>query len=251
MKRKGFAVGESNQGVDSFTRDAESICLSYIDDLHLDEFSLSDRFDTGNRFPVSQEFMVRAVIAERKGEAPPHPAKQYFADALHESIRRMVVMIAAKYAINCPDKQQDLAQDCFLRIWRKLDKFDADRGKFTTWVWWLCSNLMNRRYRQSQRLKERECLHSSESMDYKAVVEAKHYQSVLAGEISEAVRELCCRYPRWRKFLYALLGDPDKGIASERICVSRAAAAVGVNKTSAMQFYRQDVQPFMCERFAR
>lgn len=231
-----------------FQTEADAVWAVLVDDTHLREFSLSDRIAEMTRFPVTQEFMVSVIVAERKGELPPHPAKQYFADALHQSIERMIGKIASKYAISCVESHDDLAQDCFSRIWKKLHKFDANRAKFSTWSWKLCVNLLNRKYRRSQRRKKMESIQPFEEVERKGS-ENKHYDSVLSLEFSNAVRQLRSKYPKWTSFIYALLGDPDKGIIPSGICVARAATTAGVGKNAAMSFYHKRVVPFLRVKF--
>lgn len=235
-----------------FQTEADAVWAVLVDDTHLREFSLSDRIVRvveRTRFPVTQEFMVAAIVAERRGESPPHPAKQYFADALHQSIERMIGMIASKYTISCVESHDDLAQDCFSRIWRKLDKFDAGRAKFSTWSWKLCANLLNRKYRRSQKRKKRESIEPFEEVERKGF-EDKHYDSILSREFSNVVRQLRNKYPKWESFICALLGDPDRGIIPRGICVARAATTAGVGKGTAMYFYHKRVVPFLRKRFA-
>jgi RNA polymerase sigma factor (sigma-70 family) len=230
---------------------ANSVWGEYVDDLRLGEFSLNDNFEVRTRFPVTQEFMVKSIVAARNGESTPHPALRHFERALHESTDRMVLMIASKYAVNSSDQKDDLAQDCFSRIWAKLDKYDEGRAKFTTWAWHLCSNLLKRKYRNQQKLKSRESVEPFDEIERKAVaVEDCQHKSILSAEFAGAVRELGIRYPKWRDFVYELLGNPDCGIVADKIRLSRAASITGVEKEKAKYFFKRIVQPFLSARFS-
>ena len=37
---------------------------------------------------------------------------------------------------------EDFCQEAFLRIWRKLDMFDPDRGSFSAWLYRAAANLV-------------------------------------------------------------------------------------------------------------
>lgn len=200
------------------------------------------------RFPVTQEFMVQAIVAERNGGECTHPAKDHFSAALHESIDKMVGMLASKYSITCIDQEHDLRQECWKRIWSKLDTFDANKAKFTTWAWRVCSSVLSREYRRSQKHKERLTHQPDENIE-RNPSEDTHYDTILAMEFSDAVRELSQKYPKWREFLYALLGNPDTGFVPGKLCVAHAATASGMGRGGSMKFYHEKVQPFLTERF--
>ena len=240
MERKGTVC--------SFTEEANEILETWLDDIRLQEFSLGDCPEAGTRFPVTQEFMVSAIVAERNGEAPPHPARQYFADALCKSIERMVGMLASRYSTTCIEHQEDLAQECFQRIWKKLHTYDSKRAKFSTWAWRLCSNVLNREYRRSQKLTSHLVSHPDEDMERKPAEET-HYGAILSCEFADAVRELGEKYPEWKTFVYALLGNPEDKTIPGGVCVAHAALVSEVGRGTAMNFYHQKVQPFMQKRF--
>ena len=159
-------------------------------------------------------------------------------------------MLAARYSITCVDPEEDLSQECFLRIWMKLHKFDPKKAKFTTWAWTVCTRVLNREYRRSQKLKDHISVQPDESMERKAVtVDGGHAESMLTLEFSQAVKELGDKYPKWREFVYELLGKPGVGTITGEVCVAHAALAVGLGRGPAMDFYHRRVQPFFRKKF--
>lgn len=251
MKNGMGALGTSPGNVGMFDDLAASIWQSYVDGKVPSPIPPEPPQDLEpSRRPVTQEFMVQALVAERNGEGCNHPAKEYFKAALYESIHRMVGMLASKYSITCIDQENDLAQECWIRIWDKLDNFDASRGKFTTWAWGVCRSVLNRQYRRSQKLKDHISHQPDENIERNSSKDV-HYDSMLELDYAEAVRALGKKYPKWKSFIYALLGNPDTGFVPGTVCVTHAARDVGVGRGGAMKFYHQKVQPFMQERFGR
>lgn len=39
---------------------------------------------------------------------------------------------------------EDMRQECVLNIWKNKDKFDPDRGKFSTFAFWICKSTITR-----------------------------------------------------------------------------------------------------------
>lgn len=51
---------------------------------------------------------------------------------------------------NSQDDAQDLTQDVFIRVYRTLGSYDADKGAFTTWIMTLTRNLLVDHFRRSK-----------------------------------------------------------------------------------------------------
>lgn len=51
---------------------------------------------------------------------------------------------------NSQDDAQDLTQDVFIRVYRTLVSYDADKGAFTTWIMTLTRNLLVDHFRRSK-----------------------------------------------------------------------------------------------------
>ena len=231
----------------TFQDESDAIWQTYLDDKRLRQFTLNEHPER-QRTPITQEFMVQAIIEERKGESPPHPAREHFEEALYSSIERMVGMLSSKYSVTCIDQEYDLSQECFLRIWKKLDKFDAEKAKFTTWAWRVCTSVLNRQYRKSQKLREHITHQADEDIERKSSG-CEHDSEMLAIEYSQAIRDLGEKYPKWKDFIYALMGNPDTECFPGDIVVAHAAAKAGIGRGGAMKFYHGKIQPFMEKRF--
>lgn len=62
-----------------------------------------------------------------------------FAELLHEH-RRIVFKVAAVYARGAEDRR-DLEQEISTQLWRSFGRYDASRGKFSTWMYRIALNV--------------------------------------------------------------------------------------------------------------
>jgi RNA polymerase sigma-70 factor (ECF subfamily) len=67
-------------------------------------------------------------LAKRIQEAEPNA----FAE-LYDNYSAMLFGIITRIVENQEDAE-NLLQDCFIKIWRSIDSFDAEKGKFATWL---------------------------------------------------------------------------------------------------------------------
>jgi len=54
------------------------------------------------------------------------------------------------------DVAQDLLQETFLKIWKKIDQYDSKRGKFYTWAYRIAKNTALNEIRKSKKLIQTE-----------------------------------------------------------------------------------------------
>lgn len=210
--------------------------------------SINMRPATGSglvRIPITQEFMVQAIVADRKGEKS-HPAVGHFTEALHESIEVMVQMLAQKYTTTCSEAQEDLAQECMIRVWDKLDLFDPAKGKFTTWVWRVCTSVLSKKYHRAIR-RQKAFVAEPEEVLNNMPSNHNHDQIILRNEIADAVRELLDRYPEKRRIILEMFGNPDVSgyIPPPGICIAKCAENIKMPTTEVTYFYRRKVIPFL------
>ena len=208
------------------------------------------------RIPVTQEFMVESILAERRGDGPAHPASKFFPDVLFESIQDMVGMLASRYiAISGTDKE-DLCQMCMKRIWERLEIFDSSRAKFSTWTWRVCMGVIFKECRKTQR-RRTVIVGSEKSVEINAT-ESPHEAHLMRSEIRKAVLELIDKYPEKENIIVELFGNPRDHdyVPYSDICFAKSARAAGVSPRDVSLFYKKKAQPFlqrklqggMCER---
>jgi RNA polymerase sigma factor (sigma-70 family) len=195
------------------------------------------------RVPVTQEFLAVSIARESNGEKVSHPAKKFFVDALFDSIHDMVYKLAAKYKVTCHEEVDDLAQDCFCRIVEGISSFNPETAKFTTWSWWVCKSVLNRKYRKNTRriqLSQR----PYEGFD---AADVSHNNTVFSIDFVEALRDLRVAYPNKVGLIHEIFGDPDKsgfvpGVAAG---MTVAAEKAGMKYASAYYFYSKVAKPFL------
>lgn len=218
---------------------------------------------------MTQEQIAVAVARDMSGRNRLTATKRYhLQNTFYMSIRNMVFDLSNKYADTCPDKADDLAQDCMLRIMSNLWKFDPKKSKFSTWSWHVCRNLLTRRYHVGKRMKgvivDRLRI-SNESHDGRldpyenlperpiAGVQYHECPGVLALEIEDAIRKLARKHPKNKHLVFEMLGNPDSDdfIMHTSISVTDAAKTAGVEYGKAYLFYSRVVRPFFRKHFAR
>jgi len=103
---------------------------------------------------------------------------------LLEHYQPYVYSIAYRFMNNKTDAE-DLVQDCFVKVWKNLHRFD-ERFKFTTWLYKIITNLCFDRFKQKKREK---------TTTYEDVYEYKNFESfdptdVESNCINNEMREL-------------------------------------------------------------
>lgn len=92
-----------------------------------------------------------------------------FEALLHEH-RRIVFKVAAIYALSVEDRD-DLAQEICTQLWRSFAKFDAARGKFSTWMYRIALNVAISQIRHNVSLRT----HAHEPLQ-------SHHLETIAGD---------------------------------------------------------------------
>ena len=200
------------------------------------------------RVPVTQQYIATCMAAEKNGVVINHPAKELFPNVLCESIVKMVTMICGKYSVTCKADVNDLVQDCFLRITKRIGTFQHQKSMFPTWCWKVCSSTMNSRYRSHLR-------HASRFVDGEHIenFSGRASSAILAKDITATIREIGEKYPDKKNILFGMFGDPDKEefCLPTKVKISQVARAVDVEYADAYSFYRNVVQETFKQRFAR
>jgi DNA-directed RNA polymerase specialized sigma24 family protein len=75
----------------------------------------------------------------------------FFAELLYDRIIGIVRTLSHRYKDNSINQVDDLIHDCMVRIWSKRSDFDPTRGRVSTWVWYVCTSVLNSDFRASKR----------------------------------------------------------------------------------------------------
>jgi RNA polymerase sigma-70 factor (ECF subfamily) len=107
-------------------------------------------------------------------------AEAQFAELL-ERHRGIVFKVAATYCRNRADRE-DVAQEIVTQLWRAFPKFDATRGKFSTWMYRIALNVAIS-FVRSNSMRERHTVALDETHDFED-------SSPVSAEEDERVRLL-------------------------------------------------------------
>lgn len=208
------------------------------------------------RIPVTQEYLGDALAANARGELVQHPALKHFPNALFDAINKLVHKISHKYKASTNEKEDELFQVCFYHLWKRIGKFDSSRGKFTTFVHWVCSNKMKTHYGAIKKDKEHyvEVHEDSENQVGSELVcqfnKQEHVSDFMLNEdMANAVRELIQKYPAKQELTISILGKPDdieKRRFRDDIKLSRVK---GYGRKEKERFFNQTIVPFFRAKF--
>lgn len=102
-------------------------------------------------------------------------------------------------------KRQDIAenvlQDTFLKVWNRIDTFDASKGKFLTWIFNIARNtaidtLRSKSYQQETKLSTLEVSQLDNQTKYSATLKVDHL------DIREIVGRLDVKYRKIIELVY-------------------------------------------------
>jgi RNA polymerase sigma factor (sigma-70 family) len=206
---------------------------------------------------LTQDEIAVAVALDMSGKKCLSPIDRLqYNTALYESIRNLLLLRANKYLPTCPlDTVDDLAQECMYKILKKLHGFKPEKGKFSTWAWYVCSSTLNRRYRTGQRTG-RHIILGQDDGDHRPQAAASRSSTecpgIMAAEIMDAVRELAGKYPQHRPLIFEMFGNPDSDdfVMRSHISVSESAKAVGMDYSRARTLYSRVIRPFLKKQLA-
>jgi DNA-directed RNA polymerase specialized sigma24 family protein len=213
---------------------------------------------------MTQEQMAVAIAQDMSGKHRLSPIdKHNISSALYASIKNMVYQLSNQFSATCKDSAEDLAGDCMLRIVTQLWRYTPSRGKFTTWSWYVCRGVLDKKYEETKRFKgvivdeghltTEEGDSMFENMPDRPIEGVQHNecQGVMAKEIHAAVRDLAKDHPNEKKLLFEMFGDPDDAGCAlpAEVNIINAAKAAGIEYGRARVFYSTVVRPFFKNKF--
>jgi DNA-directed RNA polymerase specialized sigma24 family protein len=200
------------------------------------------------RYPVSKEYMATFVGL---GKTPSNQMEGYFLEELHASVSAMVHGLVFKYVSTCQwGESTDMVQDCWVRILEKLHLYKRDRAQFTTWIYHVCSSVLNRYYRKGRKYRER-YVEMDETIRDSQVSQVEVSSMEKGSDVRMAIRELLEENQDHRGIILALFGSPDADRLAVDVDCGRAALACGLEKSQVVDFYEDVVRPFFVQRFRK
>ena len=250
-------------------RSPDQVVSSYL--VNADRVSIKDQIEqVASSYLVKDEVPVNITLTQEamavaladdmfRGKPLPPARKQELGNMLHESIRKWVYQNANRYAKTCPDSVDDLVQDCFLKMMRKLYLFDPNKSRFTTWVWHVCRSVLSKKYRQG--LKGRDVILSGVHLlneDGTSRLEnlpsqpdegsqIRECPGLMACEITDAIRDLENQFPIHQSLIRAIFGDTQATnfAMAGNISIADAARSIGMEYSQAHSCYLRVIRPFM------
>ena len=196
--------------------------------------------------PVSKEMM-----AEHLGQERPciTVAQTYYADGLYKSVSNLVFKLAVKYHPTCPRSEVgDMAQDCWVRIVKKLHLYRMNRSCFTTWVYKVCSSVLNKSYKRSKKRASR-YVEMPDGLD-----ENRTQEEAALGDFRNTIdlkgiiRKLKVLYPERKSMIDAIFVSRD-GLYNSDVVYRSAAVSCGSTAAKVSRFFKEKVRPFFIDQF--
>jgi len=209
------------------------------------------------RTPVTQEFLADCIAAQFRGETVVHPAIACFRNALYDDMNRLVHKLSHKFKTTISDSEEEISQNCFLHLFKRIKYYRSSRAKFSTFSTWICSNYLKGYYLKDKRHNERfTCSFSEfgENQEGSGLMCAYNVNThvsdpMLRTEIASTVRELLVRYPEKKPITIGIFGNPseiEKGRFNEAI---RLSVISGFSKKEKDKFFSTCVVPLFKSRF--
>lgn len=175
--------------------------------------------------------------------------KVYLREQLAKKVSRVVGKVVDKYVVLYPALTHahdfdDLVNECFLVVFKKLDKYHPERCRFTTWVWRVCLNRLNTICRYNLR-KCRSC--NTEMVPIDSCRGLTNFDiDYSMQEVRGVLCDIMSDNPSKGKFLEAMFGKftaPD-WVADDVTDVKQAAKESGITSREAKDFYVRVVKSY-------
>lgn len=194
--------------------------------------------------PVTQD-----QIAYHLGQQLPLtlPAHQHYPDILYESVCNLVYKLAHTYQCSFPRSDiDDLAQDCWYRIVRKLHLYNPQYS-FTTWCNHVCRSVLNKKYRKQSAKNSK--LSRTSFDEVKQMIGKKDSKSAShAHDFWDAVERMKCKHPNRAHIIDAIFMD-STGAPNHDIVYRRAAEQCGESSSCVSYVFRTVIRPFFQQEY--
>ena len=232
-------VGENTMSSEAFRDDVES---SVVESSAI------------QRVTVTKQYLIRQIVS---GEAT-----DLERTAFHDGICKLIYKMAGPYARQSRDDFDDLVNECWLRIFTYLPRYDSEKAKLTTWVWYLCRSVLNRNAelskRHSQRMKHPLDLCSgvieedSRYDEFSGIACVQPLDDAKSLSIREACRDavvcLWFNHVKQQDILIVLFGNPHvegKFCLPDEICCRTIADRTGRDVRAVQLFINRKVKPYL------
>jgi RNA polymerase sigma factor (sigma-70 family) len=203
------------------------------------------RSEIVQRYPATQEGL--AMQLGQNGSNMTVAMRNMCLEALYEGVCNLVYKEAVRFAPSCPHLDvEDMVQDCWHRIIKKLHLYKADREKFTTWVVKVAYSVLSKIYRRGKRYSDR--YSEMEEGNHDRCGEDKATERVWKRDFQEAIQLLKKEYPEKAHITQALFYDND-GDLRPKIVFKLTADECNISAQKVSDFYHQFVKSFFYKIF--
>jgi len=199
------------------------------------------------RVPVSDAELVTMLM---NGEKNRFGGLDEIERDFHEQFFPLICYFVQHNSVDLGDEEDDVIQECYLSVRRKLAKFDPERAKLSTYIGHICRSVV---YTYWRRKMSKRLAHFVTVDDETNITEGEVRPPNHLGEtIRVTICELFDDYPEKRAMLVAMFGgdpreDEDYSLP-EKISCAEISRSLGVNYNDVHNFYRNTVTPYFKER---
>jgi RNA polymerase sigma factor (sigma-70 family) len=200
------------------------------------------------KIPVTKEEMAFHIGQCRENMLPCH---LFFMDVLYESTYKLVLKQAVRYSHTCHKGEvEDLAQQCWMRIFNKLHLYNPAKSKFSTWLVTVSNSVLIKIYHKGQKQASKFVdIEEEGGLDENRVSGDNSISGALRDDFESAINDLKNEYPEKVNIIEGLFRD-ESGNYREKVVYNRAAKFAGCSATKVSEFYREVVRPFFYNRFS-
>jgi RNA polymerase sigma factor (sigma-70 family) len=197
------------------------------------------------KYPISQANLAQHL--GQNGEKISSPIKELYLEALHEQVCNLVYREAARYSTTCPHLEvEDMVNDCWYRIIRKLHLYDANKARFTTWVVKVSSSVLSKTYHKGRKLSDR--FTEITEGDHNRCSDDNTTDGAWKSDFRQAIELLQEENPERADVVYSLFYDEDGDLRTKPV-FKIAAEECGISAQKVSDFYHEVVKPFFYETF--
>jgi len=142
------------------------------------------------------------------------------------------------------DEAKDIVQECFVRVWKNMDKYDPKR-KFTTWLYRIATNLSVDRLRAIKR-NRRVFFTRDEQLQPEDVASTEDIIDIQSNrELAAMIQELTEELPVKQRLVFALRDLQDLSVEE---VADIADMSVGSVKTN-LHYARRRIRELLARRY--
>jgi RNA polymerase sigma factor (sigma-70 family) len=209
------------------------------------KYPVTTRSEVVKKYPMTQDLL--AEYLGKYGDKMANKMRNTCLETLYKRVCNLVYKEAVRYAPTCPHLEvEDMVQDCWHRIIKKLHLYNSERAKFTTWLVKVAQSVLSKIYHRGKRFSDRHTELSD--CDYERCGKEDSRSGAWRSDFKEAVELLEKKYPDKAHITRALFYDSG-GDIKNRVVFRSTATQCGISAQKVSDFYHQFVKQFFYQTF--